>query len=441
MNKKIFKIIILILLVVLTVAYTYYFRPIVDDELYNYGFSHNIINGLIPYKDFNMIIPPLFNYLLASVLLIFGSKLIIYHSVVALMIVSISYMCYKEIGLKAIAIYSLLLIYPYAGYNIFSLLLLFILFYLNDKKIKNIDIIEAIIIGMLCLTKQTLALLVIPSIIISKNKKKTIAIYLLFILSFLIYLIVNNTIIEFFDYCLFGMFDFANKNSTGIDFLTVVEILIIIGLISFSIKTKRKDIIYTLIFQIMALPIVNYIHFIISFIPVIYLLFREFKNNIYLNLFSMVTIISFFIGFNFAVRIGGEDKNYLENYKVDNFMKGRVTYSITDDYVTDAKEYVDKYKEYKPFVFGRFSYLMKLNFNVPITKYDIINNGNMGYNGANRYIEEIDNYCKDNKCLFIINDNEKDISITIQTNMEILDYVKKNYSGIYNSNIYSVYIN
>ena len=191
----------------------------------------------------------------------------------------------------------------------------------------------------------------------------------------------------------------------------------------------------------MALPIVNYIHFIISFIPVIYLLFRELKGNIYFSLFSMVIIISFFIGFNFAVRIGGEDKNYLENYKVDNFMEGRVTYSITDDYVKNAKGYIDRYKNYKPYVFGRFSYLMKLNFNVPITKYDIINNGNMGYNGANRYIDEIDNYCKDNKCLFIMNDNEQDISITIQTNMEILEYIKNNYNGIYHSNLFSVYIN
>lgn len=436
MKNKIFKIAILTILVALTVAYTYYFRPLVDDELYNYGFSYNIINGLIPYKDFNMIIPPLFNYLLASLLLIFGSKLIIYHIILSLMIVSISYICYKKIGIKAIGIYLLLLIYPYVGYNIFALLLLFILFYLNDKKINNIDIIEAIIIGMLCLTKQTLALLVIPSIIMSKNKKKTLAIYLLFILSFLIYLIINNTIIEFFDYCLFGMFDFANKNSTGISFLTIIEILIIISLTYLGLKTKRKDIIYCLMFQIMAFPIVNYIHFTISFIPVIYLLFKEFKNNIYFNLFSMVTILSFFIGFNLST-MSGEN----ENYKVDNFMKDRVTQNLTDNYINSAKEYIDKYDDYTPFIFGRISYLMKLNINIPVTKYDIINDGNMGYNGANKYIEEIDNYCKDNKCVFIINDNEEDLSKTVQTNIKILNYVKNNYNSIYKSNIFSVYIN
>lgn len=441
MKKKIFKIIILIILVVLTVAYTYYFRPLVDDELYNYGFSYNIINGLIPYKDFNMIIPPLFHYFLANILLIFGSKLIIYHILLSLMIVVISYMCYKKIGIKAIGIYLLLLIYPYVGYNVFSILLLFILFYLNDKKINNLDIIEPIIISFMCLTKQTLGLLVIPSIIMSKNKKKTFAIYLLFILSFFIYLIINNSIIQFFDYCLFGMFDFVNKNSTGIDFFTIMEILIVIGLIYFSIKTKRRDIIYTLMFQVMVLPIINYIHFVISFIPVIYLLFKEFKNNIFFNLFSMMIIISFFMGINLTVIVSREGNNYLGNYEVDNFMRGRVIYNVAENCVNNARKYIYKYDNYKPFIFGRISYLMKLNFNIPITKYDIINDGNMGYNGDDRYIGEIDNYCKDNKCLFILNDNEENLSNTVQTNMKILNYIKNNYSSIYKSTIFSVYIN
>ena len=33
---------------------------------------------------------------------------------------------------------------------------------------------------------------------------------------------------------------------------------------------------------------------------------------------------------------------------------------------------------------------IKLNLDIPINKYDIINNGNMGYNGSKNYIKEID---------------------------------------------------
>ena len=440
--KKNWKIITFtLILIVLTSLYMYYVRPVVDDELYNYGFGYNILEGLTPYKDFNMIIPPLFSYIVALFLFIFGSKLIVYHLLVSIMIGIIFYISYIKIGKGAFIIYLLLLLYPYIGYNIFALLLLFILYYLEDKNIKYFDILEPIIISFMFFTKQTLGLLVIPSLIFSKNRKKTLSIYLISIFMFLLYLVLNDTIFEFFDYCLFGMFDFANKNSTGIGILTIIEIILIIILTYFGIKTKKKDIFICLFFQIMAFPIVNYVHFIISFTPIIYIIFKYY-NNKYLLLFSTAGIMSFFLAFNFAVCIGfNNDYRYLEKYGIDNFMRGRTTYSITESYILNSKKYIDKYGDYKPFIFGRFSYLMKLNHNIEINKYDIINNGNMGYNGANKYIKEIDKYCSNNKCLFIINDEEDKISETVQTNMEILNYVKKNYYKKYGSNIFSVYTN
>ena len=212
MKKRWLNVLLAIIFIIVTVGYTYYLRPIVDDELYNYGFSFNIISGLIPYRDFNMIIPPLFSYLLAIILKVFGSKLIVYHVVIALLLLLIFYISYKSIGKNAFVIYLLLLIYPYAGYNIFALGLLFVLFYSENSDKSNIW--EPILISMMFLTKQTLGLLVIPSLIYSKNRKKTLAIYLIFILCFLFYLVINGTVVQFFDYCLFGMFDFTEKNST-----------------------------------------------------------------------------------------------------------------------------------------------------------------------------------------------------------------------------------
>ena len=32
-----------------------------------------------------------------------------------------------------------------------------------------------------------------------------------------------DNLYQFFDYCLFGMFDFANKNGTGFNFLFLVK--------------------------------------------------------------------------------------------------------------------------------------------------------------------------------------------------------------------------
>lgn len=37
------------------------------DEVWNYGFSNNIYNGMIPYKDFNMIVTPFYPYFISFV--------------------------------------------------------------------------------------------------------------------------------------------------------------------------------------------------------------------------------------------------------------------------------------------------------------------------------------------------------------------------------------
>ena len=135
---------------------------------------------------------------------------------------------------------------------------------------------------------------------------------------------------------------------------------------------------------------------------------------------------------------------YIQNkthYKIDNFMKGRVTYRLTSDYVFHVKNFLDQYEDYRPYILGHFSYLIKLNNDLPINKYDLINNGNMGYHGSEKYLKEIDTYCKENRCIFIMNDSEATISKTIQTNREILSYVGSNYHKIYSSNVFSVYIN
>ena len=51
------------------------FIPFDLDEIWNYGFMHNIYSGLVPYKDFNMVITPFFPMLFSLPFFIFGSNL------------------------------------------------------------------------------------------------------------------------------------------------------------------------------------------------------------------------------------------------------------------------------------------------------------------------------------------------------------------------------
>lgn len=439
MKNKLIKIIFLSILLLITIGYTYYFRQIVDDELYNFGFGYSISQGLIPYRDFNMIITPLFSYLLAILISIFGKHLILYHILIAALIVYIFHLSYRNIGVGAFVIYMLLLIYPFVGYNIFTLALLFTLFSLSDNE--NTLLLEPIIISLMILSKQTLILLAIPNIITSKNKKKTISIYLIFCFAFLLYLTINNCLYNFFDYCLFGMFDFTNKNGTSFNILTILEIIIIILLGYFSYKSKDKKIYYCLMFQIMAFPIFDYIHFIISLIPAIYLLLYKCPSKKIIYLLSMTIILSYFLIFNILVYKETTLSQTHEHYKINNFLKGRLVSKGFDSVMLKGEEYVNKYNNYKIYFLGNLTYAFKLGMDIPINKYDIINDGNMGYGGAKEYIKEIDKDCKKNKCIFIVDSVGEGANNINQLNIDILNYPKNNYDTILNSNAFNVYIN
>ncbi len=437
--RKYLKVIILLVLVLVTVGYTYYFRPIMDDELFNYGFSVNLLNGLVPYLDFNMIIPPLFSYLLAVVLKIFGRRLIVYHFVIAGFVVGITYLGYRKLGLKAFIIYLLLLFYPYIGYNMFALLLFFLL--LNVLGRKESSFYEAILISLMILTKQTLAILVIPNLLYAKKKKKIFCVYGVMGFAFLLYLIVNQNFGEFINYCFLGMFDFTSKNSSSFNLFWLVEIGVLIGLILGLVRTRKKELFYILMFQIMTFPTVNYFHFAISFVPVMYYFLLKFRNNRLVVLESSVLVVAFFLVSNASIYLVDHNYLYYSHYGVDNFMKGRVVNNFTEDYLEKMDIYLDKYQDSLQYILGNFSYLVKLSKNIPITKFDIINNGNMGYHGSYGYIQEIDEDCQRNSCVFIIRDEELTTKAHIQTSREILRYVSENYYREYSSNTFSVYVN
>ena len=52
-------------------------KPLTDlDEMWNYNFSKNILEGRLPYKDFNIIQMPLVPYIGTIFLMIFGNQLL-----------------------------------------------------------------------------------------------------------------------------------------------------------------------------------------------------------------------------------------------------------------------------------------------------------------------------------------------------------------------------
>lgn len=444
MKKKLITIIILLILIAIATIYPFSLTNLYSlDEIWNYGFAKSILDGLIPYKDFSMIIPPLFPYITSIILAIFGEKIFIYYAFIAVITVTITYIAYKKIGYNAILIYLLLLVYSSNGYNTITLFFLIIILTLIDNKAKKQDVLIPLLVSLMVLSKQTMALLIIPSLLYSKNKKKSFFVYIICFLLFLVYLLVNNNLIPFIDYCLLGMFEFTEKNGISIFIYLIIE-LIVCGLLIYTLiksKGKRQDAFYILMYQIVTFPIVDVSHFVLAFAPVVYLIFKENHMTKFLRISTFIVILTIiicilFIG-NYTTTI--QTRHLLGYSQSDGFLEKKLVPAVTDTYIEKMREFIERYPEDQLYVLGNYAYIVKLYLDLPITKYDLINNGNMGYQGADRYIEEINQTCQNQACLFIVKESEINQKDYNQTNTKILKNVVKNYKKIYSSSTFCVY--
>ena len=275
MGKKIINILIEILLFVFILAIMLGLilkNPIYNlDEIWNYNFAHEIVRGLMPYKDINMVITPLFPYLIAGLLKIFGDELIVFRIIEALLMTSIFFITYKILnkiqGKKLYSIISVLLIielykdYIALDYNFLCLFFVLIIILIeinqidknnndtilnkktdksnsdvalnkqvgpsNEKIIldKKIEILIGVLAALTICTKQTIGIFIslvsmIEPFLINcnnnnrKNALKRSLLRLLGIISvcilFAIYLILTKSFNDFVNYAVLGIKTFNN---------------------------------------------------------------------------------------------------------------------------------------------------------------------------------------------------------------------------------------
>ena len=80
--KKYYKFFVFLVLVVVIFCYCYFFLPLDQDGIWNYGFGYSISKGLVPYKDFNMIVPPLWPILISIPIGIVGHNFMTYYFII-----------------------------------------------------------------------------------------------------------------------------------------------------------------------------------------------------------------------------------------------------------------------------------------------------------------------------------------------------------------------
>lgn len=238
------KIVFVIVMFFIFFIWNIFLVPLNLDEVWNYGFAHNMYKGLIPYKDFNMVLTPLYPFFMSLPFHLFSSSMLVFHIEQALILSILSLMLFKLLDEKAwlvILFFFFPLPLSFPSYNIF-LYFLFVVLLLFERDKKN-DYLVGIILGLLILTKQSVGCcLLLPNLYYIKDLKKIfkrIIGILIPILIFFIYILINGCLYEFLNLCLFGLFDFASGNGSKFNLYFILFILMV-GVTGYFIYKDRK---------------------------------------------------------------------------------------------------------------------------------------------------------------------------------------------------------
>ena len=405
----------------------YVIRYINCDAIWSYGFSYNIYSGLTIYKDFNVLQMPLYFLINSIFLRILGPYFISGCVLNAIMIGFIFMLLYKMIHWKALFIIPILIFCIPSPYNLMCLfLLLCILYLLQEDRYEGLI---ALLVGLLFITKQNIGIaLLIPMIFYSKKKGKSLLLFLLPFALLSIYLLVKGAFVQFIDYCFLGLFDFQGNNTDLLShpILFFGEIGIGIGLVIALLKSKfqNKEVFYVLMFQMMLYPLVNADHFFVSFIPVLYLIFKNHSKKFYI--YPIWTWIFLFCMVFYFAHVG-----HVHWEKDMFFLK------TPDEYIPLTEEIYDYFGGNLHNVYGdsEHIYFAKLFYQEPIGNYDLMLTGNLGGN-KEKIIQQLDQKCQEEGCQFLM---VKSQDTTVSQFSYFDQYVQSHYEKVDEFSLFDVY--
>lgn len=354
-----------------------------NDLIWNYGFCYNVAKGLKMYSDFNMVITPLYPTLFGLIMKILGNNAIVFflsNALLPTIIFTIIYKYYSKAFIESILLVSFI---STPNYNLLCLTFLYILFILEDKK-KN-DYLIGIVLGLVFLTKSPMGLLSLASLYYFKDIKKIFKRVIGFLIPNIIYILyfyINGNLFDYINYAFGSLLDFATDNYRS-TFGIVIFIISIIFLIYKFIKKKDIKLLYILFFQIMSYPIFNEIHIILSVVPILIYIVTEVENEKYLKyrkylcILLMCPVLSSIMQYTLLDMRNGT--NALKYKRVEA------------SYVENANIIKDNVDDLDNTYFIMYeAYYNKLLLGLDINKYDVMLEGNLGYNGVKNTIKYFD---------------------------------------------------
>ena len=437
LDKRYKSLILIIFLFLLFLLFNLTLLPTNLDEIWNYGFSHNLYSGLIPYKDFNMIITPFYPFIMSLGFHIFGSSMLVFHIEHAIILICLCVLLFLLIDKKAWFIVALML-FPvnvsFPSYNIFLYFLLVLIIYLEKEK--KSDYLIGFLLGLCVLTKHSVGLcLLLPSLYYIKDLKKVGRRFLGFIVPlfvFIIYLIITKSIIPFIDLCILGLFDFASENGKAFNIYFLLFI-IMIGITIYFIVKDRKNLVnyYVLAFYSIMIPLFDIYHFMVAFLAFLILILSKVKKDIIkpglfgISIILFATVLLMDSRFKSKIIYPNNIKHF--EYRFIDYDSILFTNKVND--------YIKKNSD-REFVFlNSNGYYFRLINDMKISYIDLINAGNFGYNGSDKLLKEIK---KRKNSIFLVDKSE--LSPIKQSDKQALNYVIDNGKKIGNIDFFDIYV-
>lgn len=434
--KTIFK---YVFLFIIFLFWNLYIQELNYDEIWNYGFSYNIARGLVPYRDFNMVVTPLYSFLCALPMLIFGHNIVVLHVTNVFLMLGVFYLLEKLCKERVYFFYALILMtvkIVSPSYNLLLLLFFLLLIYLEKNK-KN-DYLIGLIIALSCLTKQSVGVLfILPSLLLIKDKEKLKKRFIAFIipcLIFLVYLIFTKSFMQFLDLCLFGLFDFGKENTRLFNPFFYSAIIMFIINIYLIIKDKKNIYnYYTFGFLFVAVPLFDGFHTTLAAFGLIILLYL----NGYLEKIKLKDKMVFYgtyIGVGLSLVLNRDSivfPNGIHNFEY------RYVNTPFINFIKKVDIYMKENDNYEYIVIGEEGYLFKIMNEKDITYLDLFNRGNHGYNGSEKLKQRvIEKASSPNVLVFI---NKKEFNDVTQTDNKVLRYIYEHSMEVDNLGIYGLY--
>lgn len=483
--NRIQNVIGIILCVFLIIYFIFLERFTLSDELWNFQNILKMCNGLTIYKDANVIITPIFFYIGYFLLKIFGTNMIvfrIYNLIIYIGILFIIYKILKNLNIsKHLRIIFEVLIFLFmfslvtvgANYNMLAVcwILLGINLYIT-KKSNNIN--QGILISIIFLTKQNIGVLYAIAIILyelylNKFSKKFILdqfkkffFFLIPTLVVCLQMVIKGNFFYFINYAFGGLFNFGEKNLIISIFeyfyiFPIAETILYFYTINkksifnkFFMQEKKDNLtllyIFAIIMMFCIIPIMNTAHFMYTlpfhilflfyFFDVIIL--EEIIEDKYINnirWFAIILLIIFVIRVIISLIVYKDVVIFIKD-------KNSCFFGINVQYALDGRAKVlEKYiisqneKGIDVIIASSEAAYSMIELKQSHGEYDLLFNGNMGYNGIERVKEDISSR---KNTEFLIFTDEKDMFW--QESKEIREFIQKNLTKkgeILNYTIYS----